>query len=218
MGHGVIGWVYPSLCRECSVFIPKNSVFCVSCLKNITPVASISCDGITVFALSRYEGAIKKLVLRKKRALFQLSGDKVASRQLGQLLHDFTPVREMHSAGGIIPLDYIIPIPLHWTRYLWRGFNQSYEMGRVLSRRMGVPIICPLRRIKRTCFQSNLSGKQREENVKNIFVLKNKYDLKEKNILLIDDLYTTGATLRNAVRPLVACGVKKIAAAVACRV
>jgi ComF family protein len=192
------------MCCTCSVVIPKGSVFCVKCIKNIKPVCTEN-----IFALSRYEGAIKNLILKKRRTFSQLSGDKHAARQLGQLLCELTPVRKAN-------IDFIIPIPLHWTRYWWRGFNQSYEMGRVISKRMNVPIISALRRVKRTKFQSKFSGKQREENVKNVFVVKSKYNLCGKNVLVVDDLYTTGATMRNAVAPLVECGVKKIVVAVAC--
>jgi ComF family protein len=219
VGYGVIDWIFPSICRECSVFIPKNSIFCSNCSERIKPVysttISVKNTKIPIFAISRYEGAIKKLVLRKKRTLFQMSADKLVSRQLGQLIYEKTTIRE-------ISFDFIVPIPLHWTRYLWRGFNQSYEMARVISKRTGIPVACVLRRVKRTTFQSNLSSNQRDKNVKNIFVIKNKHRLDnllhDKSILIIDDLYTTGATLKNAVRPLIECGVRKIVAAVACRV
>jgi ComF family protein len=195
--------LYPSFCRFCSVFICQGKIFCESCESKIKPVTG------EVFAVSAYKDPLKKLVLRK------MYSDRLASIQLAQLIYERTTIKN-------VLFDYVVPIPLHWTRYAWRGYNQSYEMAKFLGKKLKIPVLKILRRVRRTIFQSKLSNEQRKKNVKNVFVVGNKYRdsgiLKNKRILIVDDLYTTGATVENAKRPLKKEGAKFLAVAVACKV
>src|SRR3990172_9970365 len=102
---------------------------------------------MNVFAVSSYQLPVKPLVTKK------FSGDVLASQQLARLMLSLTPIRKR-------TVDYLIPIPLHWTRYARRGFNQSYEMAKVLSSDLHVPAIRLLARMRMTTFQWKLSGKQ----------------------------------------------------------
>ena len=139
--------------------------------------------------------------------------DRLASIQLGELMWENIPL-------STFDYDYIIPIPLHWTRYAFRGFNQAEEIAYVIKKKKKVPLVHLLKRIKKTAFQFDLTSSLRGTNVKDAFVL-NTIDrevYKDKHILLIDDLMTTGATIREAAKELLKLKPRKITVVVVCRV
>lgn len=208
--------IYPPLCRACSNYIPANKVFCATCEANIKPIVSATIAvtqsyALTIHAIADYQPPLRTLVLKK---VFR---DRLASRQIAQMMLEKTVIKNL-------PFDVIIPIPLHWTRYAYRGFNQSYEMAKVLSKNLGIPVLQVLCRTRRTQFQSHFTKDARQENVKQVFGIKRKYRatyqelLHGKRILFVDDLCTTGATLRNAARPLIDAKPQSLSAVVACRV
>lgn len=101
--------------------------------------------------------------------------------------------------------DVIIPIPLHWTRLLRRRFNQSAELARHLSHLVDKPMLASsLRRAKRTRRQVGLSVNKRTENLRGAFKMAagHENDVFGKRVVLIDDVYTTGATVSAAARVL----------------
>jgi ComF family protein len=132
---------------------------------------------------------------------------------MGQLLWEMTSLPHLD-------YDVIVPIPLHWTRYAWRGFNQAHEIARVISKNKKVPITYLIKRQKQTVYQSAIPSTARIENVKDAFVLNDAYakHYKDKHILLVDDLMTTGSTLRSAAKILLKLKPRKITVAVVCRV
>lgn len=96
------------------------------------------------------------------------------------------------------PNDYhlVVPIPLHRTRLRERGFNQSLLLAKEIGTVWGIPIdYINLQRIRPTEPQINLKGKERIRNVKGAFAVKGEKAFKGKRVLLIDDVYTTGATV-----------------------
>ena len=213
--NSLLQFFYPAHCRNCQIMLPKGIVFCGDCAASIKPVVSIflpltKAHSLKVFSVSAYQDPLKGLLLKK------FSGDIVASKQLGKLMVDMSSLHELS-------VDVIVPIPLHWTRYARRGFNQACEIGCVIGKEIDRPVMPALRRCKRTVFQSRLSSELRQENVKDAFALSRlhqmfrKNSLEGKDILLVDDLCTTGATLRSAAKVLLACKPKSITALVACR-
>jgi ComF family protein len=110
-------------------------------------------------------------------------------------------------------LDAICPVPLHWTRRLERGYNQSALLGRHLSRQSSIPYTPYLRRIKRTQQQAKLGKLERVSNVAHAFVSKPC----QGTILLIDDVITSGATTQACVRALLAAGASNVKVAAIAR-
>lgn len=93
-------------------------------------------------------------------------------------------------------IDFVVPVPLHWRRYLYRGFNQAYEIARRFSHPYPGKISKGnLRRIRYTTPQVGLSNDERKENIRGAFTVINPEMFIGKNILLIDDVFTTGATM-----------------------
>jgi len=162
---------------------------------------------VKVFAAAAYREPIKTLIMAKKWS------DSVASVQLGQLVWDNTNVPN-------IAIDYVIPVPLHWTRFAKRGFNQAHEIARVIVQKSGGRMAPILKRSKRTTFQAGLKSAERMVNVHDAFVLK-KCDVtlyKDKHLVIVDDLLTTGSTVRAAAKLLFELKPASITVVVACRV
>ncbi len=109
--------------------------------------------------------------------------------------------------------DFIVPVPLHRSRFLWRRFNQSAELGRHVARDTGLRFAPELvERVKLTRQQVGLHQRAREENMRGAFHVPPafKAGLAGKNVLLVDDVYTTGATVRAAARALVRAGAGRV--------
>ena len=116
-----------------------------------------------------------------------------------------------------LEFDFLVPVPLHPARKRERGFNQSEILAEVVSERMNLPVLKRvLKRIKNTKDQTNLNVEQREKNVSGAFSLSSAKDGEQiygKKIILIDDVITTGATLRECAEVLKEGGAKKVVGA-----
>lgn len=103
--------------------------------------------------------------------------------------------------------DYLVPIPIHWSRWSERGFNQSELIAKTLDdNKLRTDVLF---RIRATPPQARKSGKARRENMNNAFFAKN---VKDKNILLVDDVVTSGATLESAADCLINAGANWVGA------
>lgn len=104
---------------------------------------------------------------------------------------------------GILELSpgLIIPVPLHRKRLKERGYDQSSLLAFGIGRQLNIPVSCEnLIRTRYTIPQVNLSGYERTKNVRGAFSIRDNEELKDKVILLIDDVLTTGATIRECVK------------------
>jgi ComF family protein len=115
--------------------------------------------------------------------------------------------------------DFIlIPIPLGRKRLKWRGFNQAQEIGKELSNFLSIPLVSDcLIKIRETPPQVELSDEERRENIKNVFLVRDKELIKQKRVLLVDDVYTTGSTMEEAAEVLKENGAKEITGIVVAR-
>ena len=107
-------------------------------------------------------------------------------------------------------IDAVLPVPLHWRRRLFRGFNQAEEIARPLAQRLGVPLVANIKRRKATTFQSGLSARQRARNLRNAFIVRG--ELPYAHVLIVDDVITTGVTIRQVAKTLRAAGVGRLSA------
>lgn len=191
--------------------LEERKPLCTHCSTLLTPIVSVllplsSTYSLPVHAVAAYRDPLRRLISAKNY------GGRIASTQLAELLWHHTSIRSM-------PCDFIVPIPLHWCRYAWRGFNQSHVMAEVIAKYRGLSVSPILTRHRPTLFQAELCRKDREKNVKNVFTIDYKYaPIRGKHIILIDDLMTTGSTLQEAGRALLALDPASITAVVAARV
>ncbi len=127
---------------------------------------------------------------------------RYAARMLGERLAASPLYGKM--GGADLPVDAVVPVPLHWMRRLQRGYNQAAVIGKEVADCLGVPMLNLLVRRRRTPTQTHLDASHRLANVLGAFSLRRRIGTKAsrdtglaglRHILLIDDVFTTGATL-----------------------
>ena len=154
-----------------------------------------------VRSLGRFDDYYKELIHRFKYGKKIPLGRKLA-RRLGE-----TTNNNFH----FLESDFLIPVPLHKSRYRERGFNQSQVVAEEVSKISGISLLNNvLKRKKNTKDQTNLSPQQREENVRGAFVVTAPEMVSGKRIILVDDVITTGATLSECARMLRQAGAERI--------
>lgn len=202
----------PPFCQACQHFLNERTILCKTCLQKIVPIVTHSialntkCK-IPVYALGAYQDPLKSLILAKHRSFY------LANIYLANAIYEKTVFRDL-------PCDFLIPIPLHWSRRLKRGYNQSLVMAQRLQQlRTNVLVADILKRKKFTKYQSGLDKDARIQNLKKAFGLKkiNSENFRNKHLILIDDVFTTGATLMAAATELLKLQPKTLAIIVAAR-
>jgi ComF family protein len=108
-------------------------------------------------------------------------------------------------------IDLVVPVPLHSRRLRERGFNQSLLLARQVSKRRSIPLnFTALDRIRQTRPQTRLSGPERHKNVRGAFEVNAPGAVAGRKILLIDDVFTTGATIQECTESLLDAGAKEV--------
>jgi len=149
-------------------------------------------DGL--MSLYPYSGIVQRAIKQiKYRFAFRVINDLLDSANIDRII---SWKQRMEKNNKLV-----IPIPLHVSRYNFRGFNQSEIVARYIAKRLSVPTEKNLLvRIRKTQSQVDMKSRwERLHNMKNVFaVLKTDSVVSKTGVLLIDDVYTTGATMRSA--------------------
>lgn len=250
-GNFSLNMVYPRTCLGCGLLIEAQSSgqamelwLCTYCRAQLNPIEPPFCDCCG----EPFSGKMDSSFLCPNCQGRQLAFDYAISAYkaegpLRELIHGFKYNRDLALRGVLtdaIALAFqdprlrsenlsdwlLVPVPLHWSRQLYRGFNQSWELCRQLSKQAGIPAKALLRRSRRTPRQVRLSRNQRLENMRGVFAPSHGHWLSQHinpqkhwpNVLLIDDVLTTGATAHECARVLRAhFGVQKVVVITAAR-
>lgn len=217
--------IHPSIsdpiCSDCKRDIPlndgRNCFTCARPFEGVTPDETGTYCGEcrinpppferTVYSLY-YNDTVRDLIHH-----FKFKGrDNIAKTFAGVMS------AKLYKEMDISKIDLIIPLPLHVWRLYGRGYNQSYLLAREIGSAFSKEVITDvLVKTKNTRPQSSLSGRERRNNLKNAFAVRGKEKVAGKNILLVDDIMTTGTTLTEASKVLKKAKVKSVACAVAVR-
>lgn len=202
MLNKILDILFPKKCLGCN---RANTYFCPFCFNEIeiyknnycflcgkpTNQANICCNNLINKIIVAVE--YKDPIIRKIIKNFKYKYIKELKIPLSKFL-----IASLENIEK--PIDYIIiPIPLHKKRQRQRGFNQSELLAQEISKHFNIPIYNVLKRNINTQAQANIKDtEKRKENIKDAFEIQNKELIKNKNIILIDDVATTGATLLEA--------------------
>jgi ComF family protein len=204
---GILNFVLPPVCVCCDSPLPADARFvcpdCISRLKAVDKNYNIFQDRVhkvnfkgSAFSLYWFvEGSEIQNILHALKYSRMKSIGKVFGKKIGEEILSRFPGT----------YDYAVPVPLHKSKQRERTYNQSDYICRGISEALGItPLEKCLKRTRFTKTQTKLSLSEREENVKNAFVLNPKYSdaIKNKNIILVDDVITTGSTILECARVL----------------
>ena len=178
---GILDLVFPKTCLECK---KEGKYICEDCLKKVPPGGWVTKH---TFSLFRYKGVIRKAIIALKYKYSIEIAKELAKICIGRLY-----------ANRFLLKATLVPIPLHWYHQNFRGFNQSAEIGKIIAGKMGWKFIPDLLvKRKPTTSQVELKGPAYIPNT-------------TPNILVFDDVLTTGSTLKEATDVLYAAGAKKV--------
>jgi len=189
---------YQTLCSGCECLFLHPLYCCVQCgtqLQNKQPVCGSCLISPPQFShasfVCEYQPPVDKWVMALK-----FGGKIMFSKLFAELMQPLLKNLEKKYV--------LIPVPLHKNRLRKRGYNQAYEIAKELSKLTNRKLDNSLIRNKNTEMQAQLKFKQRAENVKNAFELKE--ELKHKYIILVDDVMTSGNTLKECAKTLIKAG------------
>jgi ComF family protein len=212
-------WIYPptcllcgeegqrgrDLCRACENALPRNDPACARCGIAL-PSPGLHVCGICMndppafdatHAVFQYQDSVRFLIHHLK-----FHANYASARLLGQLMTDALQAIDEKP-------DCIIPVPLHPARYRERGFNQSLEIARTLSKQLAIPLeLNACARVRKTQSQAELHAAERRANMKNAFTCKG--NLPGNRVAIIDDVITTGATANELASVLRKAGAEQI--------
>lgn len=183
------------VCVSCSVPLynaPTSDLSCGDCLKNPPPFDQ-------VIALFSYEFPINHLIHQLKFAK-KLTIARVMGEGLLQKIQEQNTEKKP---------ELIIPMPLHPQRLKERGFNQAHEIARIIAKPLKIPMnTSAIIRHKNTAEQASLPFSERKKNLSQAFLLREK--ITAKHVAIIDDVMTTGYTVRALADLLKAQGVERV--------
>ena len=194
------------LCRDCAADIPyfpkgkcphcggetDNAGFCESCLKQ--------------FAFESVCSAFPYETVRTAIHLYKYDGGKEIGKGLGELMADY--ILQVHEEL-LVQTDVILGVPLHKKKEKQRGFNQTHILCEIISEKTRLPFQKDgLERKRETIAQSTLTPEERKTNLKDAFVVTG--DFSGKRVLLVDDIFTTGATCNECAKELYRSGASSV--------
>jgi ComF family protein len=161
-----------------------------------------------VVRLGPYEGVRRDVILMLKHH---------SNEGLAELVAE-TWARQARALFDALDVDAVVPVPLHWWRRWRRGYNQSAALGHGLATVLGLPLESAwLRRVRNTPMQTQISLAARRDNVRGAFAVRRTARVRDRSVLLIDDVLTTGATAGEAARVLHHAGCRRVVVAVLAR-
>lgn len=186
------------VCKKCGKpLTDEREEYCGDCSGYSHRKQHLYTQGRAVFV---FEGAIRGSMYRFKyggRQEYAAFYAKAAAEQYGAWL----------KKKGV---EAVVPIPMYSRKKRLRGYNQAEVFAKALGRELQIPTDCGMvKRIRNTIPQKELSGEERVHNVKNAFQFAEDI-VKYKQIVLVDDIYTTGSTMDAVAEVLLAAGVRRI--------
>jgi competence protein ComFC len=231
--QAAVSLLYPATCTVCGKNVRAGDYLCNGCEAKIVRILPPFCQRCS----EPFEGSINTVFSCANCAhrTIHFAAAVAAYRGRGivrDVIHEFKYNRQIHLRHLVArwlraaldderlrhqQFDVIVPVPLHPARQRERGFNQARLLAELLSADTSIPCKPLLKRIRYTTTQTALDRSERMENLHNAFRLRKNMDVRGLQVLLIDDVLTTGSTLSECARVLKRAGAKSVHAATAAR-
>lgn len=206
-------FIFPNFCLGCKAEIASYGL-CQDCFKEVsfyTPNSCLKCGlefewqdsfakvcAACIYQSPLYDRHIScvdfKAILRKIIIDYKYYDQQINHQYLVNLL--------LQKISYFEEYDIICAVPMYWKKLFFRNFNQAAYLARALAKAEAKPFYPLLVKKRNTMPQMALSLLMRKENLKGSIEINNKYDIKGKKILLVDDVYTTGSTLNECTKVL----------------
>lgn len=218
--------VYPATCEQCGAAIPESEYLCIACAAGAQHIHPPRCEvcsepfqgsmpgGFTcancagrgfhfscAVAPFRSTGIVRELIHR-----FKYGGAHRLRHQLARWLIEGLEDDRIRSR----PPDALVPVPLFAARERLREFNQAQALADLAGAHTGIPVWNCLRRVRNTTTQVSQGRARRMENLRNAFALRQTTPLRGRHVVLVDDVLTTGSTLDECARVLLAGGAASV--------
>ncbi len=222
---------FPAHCGGCGRSVSEHELLCRTCDSGLERIRPPRCDVCS----QPYSGTTPAFTCPNchgDQFSFDCAVAVVRSRGVvREMVHRLKYGREMWLARAMASwmynglsdprlrgwtADALVPVPLHPRKLREREFNQSELLANELSRLCKIPVIAPLARVRDTGTQTRLDRNHRRQNLRDAFVLRKNADVADTNLLLVDDVLTTGSTLDACAAVLMrsgACSVRALTAA-----
>lgn len=231
--RAVASLFYPALCAACHAPVTRGDYVCQNCLDKAQRIIAPFCAKCSEPFSGAIDGQFTCGNCAHRSLAFDAAVSAYRSRgvvrfiilqlKYNRQLHLRHPVAEwlqeaMNDARlSQRPFDLIVPVPLHPARFRERGFNQADILAKILAQKINVPLGRALDRIRYTTTQTAFDRTDRMENLRGAFRLRKNIDLRGLQVLLVDDILTTGSTLSECARVLRQGGAHSIYAVTAAR-
>lgn len=232
-GRALLDLLYPPHCLICGEPADSGEVLCPGCREKAPLIKAPFCQVCSTpfagniegpFTCSRCnaapfafhcavsrrrsDGSVRELIHQ-----FKYQGKLPLKKQLADWLAETLGDARLQTP----PCDRLVPVPLHAARRRERGFNQSLILARELSRRSGIPVCDCLRRTRYTGTQTVFDREERMENLRGAFKMRHHQAVTQLHLLIIDDVLTTGSTVNECARVLMAAGAASVRVATVAR-
>lgn len=197
--EAVIQFLFPPRCPSCRAYVEKDGQWCENCLSEILRNKNLAYDAEVrgyispIVAIGKYDKGLKDLIHELK-----YQNDFAALPYIYTVLDRLDDEWQQFFAD----FDYVIPVPLHAEKLKRRGFNQVDRIFLPWTKAHGLHYADILIRTKKTKSQYSLNPSERSINLHAAFALKKDISVVNAKCLLLDDIFTTGSTLKNCARVL----------------
>lgn len=214
----ILWLLFPKRCAVCNVLINKGQMLCKDCSDNIERIKKVCivCGNDKKFCVCKrrtfhFRGATSVFnhgdYSKQAINFFKFRGNSEIANFLS-----YEMIINIKENFQDIKFDYVIPVPMHPFKKFIKGFNHSELLAKKIACGLGVKYASPIKKLRFNTTQHSSTYQKRRENVKGLFCCE---QIKAKNILLIDDIKTTGATLDECARQLMFGGVHNVYCATA---
>lgn len=233
LSGGTLHFLFPPTCINCKKPLSTDKSLCSICWKNLSFLSQPNCGTCArPLDISLTPNPICVFCLRDPPLYSKTRSALIYNAHARKMISSFKQGHTNHvvptfsqwmyhvSKDVLKDADFIIPVPLHWRRLIYRGFNQSALLAQGISKLSHVPYHpLLLQKNKSTLPQASLPEKSRHQNVKKAFSISTKYSnlINNKYIVLVDDVMATGATLSACAEPLLKAGAAKVSIIVLAR-